>query len=164
MGRWAAQTSRVRVSARSQLFPPLYPHFNRPSGFWPCQVLSGGSQRQILICIALFCQGNLLVFPTRYNTFFLIQYILSVFIYLYIRKLHCISSSSWPATIPFSNFHSISTLNFDLSYVVGWLKSFSNILLRANFWCVNEDVKFLGSMVVVGPLTSCALLHSVFVL
>ena len=29
--------------------PPLYPHFNRPSGFLTlCQVVSGGRQRQIL--------------------------------------------------------------------------------------------------------------------
>ena len=29
-------TSRVWVWARSRPSPPLYPHFNRPSGFWPC--------------------------------------------------------------------------------------------------------------------------------
>ena len=33
VGRWAAQTSRVWVSARSRPSPPLYPHFNQPSGF-----------------------------------------------------------------------------------------------------------------------------------
>ena len=27
VGRWSAQTSRVRVSARSRPSPPLYPHF-----------------------------------------------------------------------------------------------------------------------------------------
>ena len=30
IGSLAAQTSRVRVSARSRPSPPLYPHFNRP--------------------------------------------------------------------------------------------------------------------------------------
>ena len=47
MGRWAAQTSRVRVSARSRSSLPLYPHFNRPSGFWPCvkSCLVGGSDK-----------------------------------------------------------------------------------------------------------------------
>ena len=45
--RWAALTSRVRVSARSRPSPPLYPHFNRPSGFWPCvkSCLVGGSDK-----------------------------------------------------------------------------------------------------------------------
>ena len=40
-------TSRVRVSARSRPSPPLYPHFNRPSGFWPCvkSCLVGGSDK-----------------------------------------------------------------------------------------------------------------------
>ena len=40
-------TSRVRVSARSRPSPPLYPHFNRPSGFWPCvkSCLLGGSDK-----------------------------------------------------------------------------------------------------------------------
>ena len=46
----SAQTSRVRVSARSRPplpSPPLYPHFNRPSGFWPCvkSCLVGGSDK-----------------------------------------------------------------------------------------------------------------------
>ena len=47
MSRWAAQTSRVRVSAPSRPSPPLYPHFNRPSGFWPCvkSCLVGGSDK-----------------------------------------------------------------------------------------------------------------------
>ena len=47
MGRWAAQTSRVRVSARSRHSLPLYPHFNRLSGFWPCakSCLVGGSDK-----------------------------------------------------------------------------------------------------------------------
>ena len=47
VGRWAAQTSTVRVSARAQLSPPFYPHFNRPSGFWPCvkSCLVGGSDK-----------------------------------------------------------------------------------------------------------------------
>ena len=47
MSRWAAQTSRVRVSARSRPSPPLYPHFNRPSVFWPCvkSCLVGGSDK-----------------------------------------------------------------------------------------------------------------------
>ena len=37
----------VRLSARSQPSPPLYPHFNRPSGFWPCvkSCLVGGSDK-----------------------------------------------------------------------------------------------------------------------
>ena len=35
VGQWAAQTCRVRASTRSWP-PPLYPHFNRPSGFWSC--------------------------------------------------------------------------------------------------------------------------------
>ena len=40
-------TSRVRVSARSRPSPPLYPHFNQPSGFWPCvkSCLVGGSDK-----------------------------------------------------------------------------------------------------------------------
>ena len=40
-------TSRVRVSARSRPFPHLYPHFNRPSGFWACvkSCLVGGSDK-----------------------------------------------------------------------------------------------------------------------
>ena len=47
MSRWAAQTSRDRVSAPSRPSPPLYPHFNRPSGFWPCvkSCLVGGSDK-----------------------------------------------------------------------------------------------------------------------
>ena len=47
MSRWAALTSRVRVSTRSRPSPPLYPHFNRPSGFWPCvkSCLVGGSDK-----------------------------------------------------------------------------------------------------------------------
>ena len=47
MSRWAALTSWVRVSARSRPSPPLYPHFNRPSGFWPCvkSCLVGGSDK-----------------------------------------------------------------------------------------------------------------------
>ena len=47
MSRWAAQTSRVRVSAPSRPSPPLYPHFNWPSGFWPCvkSCLVGGSDK-----------------------------------------------------------------------------------------------------------------------
>ena len=42
-----SMTSRVRVSARSRPSPPLYPHFNRPSGFWPCvkSCLMGGSDK-----------------------------------------------------------------------------------------------------------------------
>ena len=42
-----SMTSRVRVSARSRPFPPLYPHFNRPSGFWPCvkSCLVGGNDK-----------------------------------------------------------------------------------------------------------------------
>ena len=46
--KWAdQQTSRVRVTARSRPSPPLYPHFNRPSGFWPCvkSCLVGGSDK-----------------------------------------------------------------------------------------------------------------------
>ena len=40
--------------------PPLYPHFNRPSGFWPlCQVVSGGRQRQILVTKRLCVRGEL---------------------------------------------------------------------------------------------------------
>ena len=40
-------TSRVRVSAHSRPSPPLYLHFNRPSGFWPCvkSCLVGGSDK-----------------------------------------------------------------------------------------------------------------------
>ena len=47
MSRWAALTSRVRVSAPSRPSPPLYPHFNWPSGFWPCvkSCLVGGSDK-----------------------------------------------------------------------------------------------------------------------
>ena len=39
--------SRVRVSAPSWPSPPLYPHFNWPSGFWPCvkSCLVGGSDK-----------------------------------------------------------------------------------------------------------------------
>ena len=53
MSRWAAQTSRVRVSARSRPSPPLYPHFNRPSGFWPCvrSCLVGGSDKYMAYCL-----------------------------------------------------------------------------------------------------------------
>ena len=49
MVRWAAQTSRVRVLARSRPSPPLYSHFNWPSGFWPCvkSCLVGGSDKYI---------------------------------------------------------------------------------------------------------------------
>ena len=45
-----SMTSRVRVSARSRPFPPLYPHFNWPSGFWPCvkSCLVGGSDKYLL--------------------------------------------------------------------------------------------------------------------
>ena len=45
VGRWAAQTCRVWVLARSR--PPPYPHFNRPSGFWPCvkSCLVGGCDK-----------------------------------------------------------------------------------------------------------------------
>ena len=49
--KWAdQQTSRVRVTARSRPSPPLYPHFNRPSGFWPCvkSCLVGGSDKYYL--------------------------------------------------------------------------------------------------------------------
>ena len=40
-------TSRIRVSASSRPSPPLYPHFNRPSGFWPCvkSCLVGGNDK-----------------------------------------------------------------------------------------------------------------------
>ena len=42
-----SMTSRVRVSARSWPYPPLYPHFNRPSGFWLYvkSCLVGGSDK-----------------------------------------------------------------------------------------------------------------------
>ena len=42
--------SRVRVSAPSRPSPPLYPHFNRPSGFWPCvkSCLVGGSDKYMV--------------------------------------------------------------------------------------------------------------------
>ena len=42
-----SMTSRVRVSARFQPSPPLYPHSNQPSGFWPCikSCLVGGSDK-----------------------------------------------------------------------------------------------------------------------
>ena len=45
-----SMTSRVRVSARSRPSPPFYPHFNRPSGFWPCvkSCLVGGSDKYII--------------------------------------------------------------------------------------------------------------------
>ena len=44
-----SMTSRIRVSARSRPSPPLYPHFNWPSGFWPCvkSCLVGGSDKYI---------------------------------------------------------------------------------------------------------------------
>ena len=56
MSRWAAQTSWVRVSARSRPSPPRFPHFNRPSGFWPCvkSCLVGGSDKYS----ALFDSGT----------------------------------------------------------------------------------------------------------
>ena len=43
--------SRVRVSARSWPFPLLYPHFNRPSCFWPCvkSCMVGGSNKYNII-------------------------------------------------------------------------------------------------------------------
>ena len=50
VSRWAAGTSRVRVSTRSRPSLPPYPHFNRPSGFWPCvkSCLVGGSDKYSL--------------------------------------------------------------------------------------------------------------------
>ena len=44
-----SMTSRVRVSARFRPSPPLYPHFNRPSGFWPCikSCMVGGSDKYL---------------------------------------------------------------------------------------------------------------------
>ena len=56
VGRWAAQTSRVRVSAPSRPFSPLYHHFNRTSGFWPCvkSCLMGGSDKYNTFCPSAF--------------------------------------------------------------------------------------------------------------
>ncbi len=50
VGRWAAQTSRVWVSARYQPSPPLYSHFNRPLGFWLCvkSCLVGDSDKYLI--------------------------------------------------------------------------------------------------------------------
>ena len=36
VGRWATQTSNIWASAGTRPTPPLNPHFNRPSGHWPC--------------------------------------------------------------------------------------------------------------------------------
>ena len=48
--KWADEQhrlSRVRVYGSFPTFPPLYPHFNWPSGFWPCvkSCLVGGSDK-----------------------------------------------------------------------------------------------------------------------
>ena len=52
VGRWAAQTSRVRVSAFSRPSLPPYHHFNRPLGFWSCvkSCLVGGCDKYKYSC------------------------------------------------------------------------------------------------------------------
>ena len=55
-------TSRVRVSAHSRPSPPLYPHFNWPSDFWPCvkSCLVGGSDKYHTCIKPQYHQGVLL--------------------------------------------------------------------------------------------------------
>ena len=69
MSRWATQTSRVRVSARSRPSPPLYPHFNWPSGFWPCvkSCLVGGSDKYLGVCVRPFLSSSWVAFGRPSN-------------------------------------------------------------------------------------------------
>ena len=100
-----SMTSRVWVSARSRPSPPLYPHFNWPSGFWSCvkSCLVGGSEKyrlhsdfyisileNILLCANNISSGS---FKSFINKIIYIHILYSIYVYkedLALNSLQCL--------------------------------------------------------------------------
>ena len=84
--------------------PPLYPHFNRPSGFWPCvkSCLVGGSDKY---STQGFPSVLFLVIEFRKFIFFYVLYFLKYDIYIYIYIiLEGVRAKNIQATLLFVEF------------------------------------------------------------